>query len=30
VGPKVDEPGVGLIGGYVFSGPYEELKLKAR
>jgi hypothetical protein len=30
VGPRVEEAGVGLIAGYIFSAPYEDLKLKAR
>ena len=30
VGPRVEEPGLGLITGFPFSAPYEELKLKAR
>ena len=30
VGPRVEEPGVGLVTGYVFSAPYEDVKLKAR
>jgi peptide/nickel transport system substrate-binding protein len=29
-GPRVDESGLGLITGYPFSGPYEDVKLKAR
>ena len=28
VGPKVDESGAGLIPGYAYSGPAEDLKLK--
>ena len=31
VGPKVEEPGIGLIAGHAFfSSPYEDLKLKGR
>jgi peptide/nickel transport system substrate-binding protein len=30
VGPKVDESGLGLIAGYAFSAPYEDLKLKGK
>src|SRR5881397_1994640 len=30
VGPRVEESGVGLMGGYGFSAPYEDVKLKAR
>jgi peptide/nickel transport system substrate-binding protein len=26
-GPRVAEPGLGLIAGYLFSAPYEDLKL---
>jgi len=29
-GPRVDESGLGLITGYPFSGPYEDVKLKAK
>jgi len=28
VGARVEEPGLGLIAGYAFSAPYEEVKLK--
>jgi ABC-type transport system substrate-binding protein len=28
VGARVEQPGVGLIPGYPYSGPYEDLKLK--
>jgi peptide/nickel transport system substrate-binding protein len=28
VGPRVAEPGLGLISTYQWSGPYEELRLK--
>jgi peptide/nickel transport system substrate-binding protein len=30
VGPRVEEPGYGLIAGYAFSAPYEDLKLKGK
>ena len=30
VGPRVEEPGFGLIAGYAFCAPYEDLKLKAK
>ena len=30
VGPRVDESGLGLIAGYAFSAPYEDLKLKVK
>jgi peptide/nickel transport system substrate-binding protein len=30
VGPRVEESGIGLIAGYVFSAPYEDVKLKVR
>jgi len=30
VGPRVEESGLGLIGGHAYSAPYEDLKLKAR
>ena len=30
VGARVAEPGLGLIAGYAFSAPYEDVKLKAR
>ncbi len=30
VGPRVDEAGLGLVSGYGFSAPYEDVKLKAR
>jgi hypothetical protein len=29
-GPRVAEPGLGLIGSYLWSGPYEEIRLKGR
>src|SRR5262245_22507801 len=28
VGRRVEEPGIGLIPGYIFSAPYEDVKLK--
>ena len=30
VGPRVEESGLGLIAGYAFSAPYEDVKLKGR
>ena len=30
VGPRVEESGLGLIAGYAYSAPYEDLKLKDR
>jgi peptide/nickel transport system substrate-binding protein len=30
VGPRVDEAGLGLLGSYGFSAPYEDVKLKGR
>ena len=30
VGPRVEESGLGLLGGYGFSAPYEDIKLKTR
>jgi peptide/nickel transport system substrate-binding protein len=30
VGPRVEESGLGLIAGYAYSAPYEDLKLKAK
>jgi peptide/nickel transport system substrate-binding protein len=30
LGPRVEESGLGLIAGYAFSAPYEDVKLKAR
>jgi peptide/nickel transport system substrate-binding protein len=29
-GPRVEESGLGLITGFPFSGPYEDLRLKAK
>src|SRR5437870_2354399 len=29
-GPRVEESGIGLISGYAFSAPYEDVKLKAK
>jgi len=29
-GPRVAEPGLGLIGRYLFSAPYEDVRLKGR
>ena len=30
IGPRVDQPGFGLIKGFVYTAPYEELTLKGR
>jgi peptide/nickel transport system substrate-binding protein len=30
VGPRVEESGLGLVAGYAYSAPCEDLKLKAR
>jgi peptide/nickel transport system substrate-binding protein len=30
VGPRVEESGLGLIAGYAFSAPYEDVKLRGR
>jgi peptide/nickel transport system substrate-binding protein len=30
VGPRVEESGLGLIGGFAYSAPYEDLKLKGK
>jgi peptide/nickel transport system substrate-binding protein len=30
VGPRVEESGIGIVAGYAFSAPYEDVKLKAR
>src|SRR3989454_1023145 len=30
VGPRVEESGIGVIAGYAFSAPYEEVKLKGK
>ena len=30
VGPRVEESGLGLIPGWAFSAPYEEVKLKTK
>ena len=29
-GPRVEESGLGLITGFPFSGPYEDVKLKGK
>ncbi|HYS21199.1 MAG TPA: hypothetical protein VEO73_08955 [Gemmatimonadales bacterium] len=28
VGPRVDESGLGLIAGHLYSAPYEDLRIK--
>ena len=30
IGPRVAESGIGLIAGFLWSAPYEDLKLKGR
>ena len=30
VGPRVEESGIGLITGYLFSAPYEDVKLRSK
>jgi peptide/nickel transport system substrate-binding protein len=30
VGPRVEESGLGLVAGYAYSAPYEDLRLKAK
>jgi peptide/nickel transport system substrate-binding protein len=30
VGPRVEESGLGLIGGFAYSAPYEDLRLKGK
>jgi peptide/nickel transport system substrate-binding protein len=30
VGPRVEDAGLGLIGGYPYSAPYEDVKLKGK
>lgn len=30
VGPRIAESGLGLISNYLYSAPYENVKLKAR
>jgi peptide/nickel transport system substrate-binding protein len=30
VGSRVEDSGLGLIAGYAYSAPYEDLKLKAK
>ena len=30
IGPRVEESGIGVIAGYAFSAPYEDLKLKSK
>jgi peptide/nickel transport system substrate-binding protein len=30
VGPRVEEAGLGLVGGYPYSAPYEELRLEGK
>ena len=30
VGPRVEESGIGIIAGYAFSAPYEDVKLRGK
>jgi peptide/nickel transport system substrate-binding protein len=30
VGPRVEESGIGLVAGYIFSAPYEDVRLKGK
>ncbi|PYN10867.1 MAG: hypothetical protein DME05_26025, partial [Candidatus Rokuibacteriota bacterium] len=30
LGPRVEESGIGIIAGYAFSAPYEDVKLKGK
>jgi peptide/nickel transport system substrate-binding protein len=30
LGPRVEESGLGLIAGYPFSAPYEDVKLRGK
>ena len=30
VGPRVEESGIGVIAGYAFSAPYEDVRLKGK
>ena len=30
VGRRVEEPGLGLIAGYAFSAPYEDVTIRAK
>ena len=30
IGPRVEESGIGVIAGYAFSAPYEDVKLKGK
>jgi hypothetical protein len=30
LGPRVEESGIGIIAGYAFSVPYEDVKLKGK
>jgi peptide/nickel transport system substrate-binding protein len=30
VGPRVEESGLGMIAGYAYSAPYEDLKIKGK
>jgi hypothetical protein len=30
VGPRVEESGIGLVAGYIFSAAYEDVKLRGK
>jgi peptide/nickel transport system substrate-binding protein len=30
LGPRVEESGLGVVAGYAFSAPYEDVKLKGK
>lgn len=30
IGPRVEESGFGLIAGYAYTAPYEDMKIRAR
>jgi hypothetical protein len=30
LGRRVEESGIGLVSGYIFSAPYEDVKLKGQ
>ena len=30
VGPRVEESGIGLVAGYIYSAPYEDVRIKSK
>ena len=30
IGPRVEESRIGLVAGYIYSAPYEDVRLKSR